>query len=67
MRCYKCGEGDSGYVKILDVIDVKAECPGRVLNVKVIKENHGRGSGQDHQDYGGECWVILKGQWNGPV
>ncbi|GKE52867.1 hypothetical protein Tco_1488023 [Tanacetum coccineum] len=37
-------------------------CSGMVLNVK---ENRGRGSGQDHQDYGGECWKILMGHGAG--
>ncbi|PWA40484.1 hypothetical protein CTI12_AA562240 [Artemisia annua] len=35
-----------------------------MLNVTCVgneKENHGRGSGQDHQDYGGECRIILMG------
>ena len=61
MRCYKCVDFDSGYVKILDVTKVKVGCPGKILNAEVMKENRGRGSDQDHQDYGGECWIILMG------
>ena len=59
MRCYKCSKFDSGYVKILDMTEVKVGCLRRVLNVKVINENRGRGLGRDHQDYGGECRIIL--------
>ena len=39
MRCYKCGDFDSGYVKILDVTKVKVGCPGKILNAEVMKEN----------------------------
>ena len=61
MRCYKCSKFDSGYVKILDVTEVKVECSGKVLNVEVMKGNRGRASSRDHQDYEGKCRIILMG------
>ncbi|PWA68375.1 Elongation factor G, III-V domain-containing protein [Artemisia annua] len=44
--------------KTSDVSEVKVGCPGKVLNEK---ENRGRDSGRDHQDYEGECEIILMG------
>ena len=54
--CYEQSKGVEK--KTLDVTEVNVKCPGKVLNEK---ENHGRGSGLDHQDYGGECCIILMG------
>jgi len=56
VRCYKCGEFASGYEKILDVTEMEVGCLGKVsMLMNVIP------TGQDHQDYGGECWIILMG------
>ncbi|GJU42267.1 hypothetical protein Tco_1195224 [Tanacetum coccineum] len=47
---------------VINVTEVKVGCSGMVLNVK---ENRGRGSDRDHQDYRGECWKILMGHGAG--